>query len=425
MSWDRATAQALPSHEVTHLHLLRHGAVDTGGRRRCYGHTDYAPSAEGDRQAAALVRHVVDHIPRPHGILSSDLLRCRALAAALGEALDLPVEHRPGLREQHMGAWESRTWASLTEDDVARVRAYWADYAHTAPPGGESFSQMSDRIDALFRADWERLRGKRWLVVTHAGPVRSLCARLLGLPPSEALRFSPLPGSHTWLQVAQAGAVLQVLGERPAGQGAGVVGAARRSERPRSGPPRVALSGSAGTGKTTMGTALSERWGVPYVPEGMRERIEAGLNLRGLDAQSLRALIWELWDEQVDREDAAVRAAGGFVSDRSPIDYLAFWLVYGFCEDDAETRRMEAATRARLDALDRVVVLPHGVLPLREDGVRAANPWVQLRFQAVVEGLLHRRVAPERLALMPALQNLSARVEWADDLVTAGGIRPR
>lgn len=425
MAWDRSTEQAMPSHEVTHLHLLRHGAVDTGGQRRCYGHEDYPSSAEGHAQAAALVAHVQANLPSPDGILSSDLLRCRTLAERLSEALNLPVELLPGLREQHMGAWEGRTWAALTTEDVVRVRQYWTDYAHTAPPEGETFAEMGARVDRVFSEHWERLRGRRWLVVTHAGPVRALCAQRLGLPISEALRFSPLPGSHTWLQIAQAGTVLQVMGERPAGQNAGQAGAARRAHPARADRPRIALSGSAGTGKTTLGRALAARWGVPYVPEGMRERIERGLDLHTLDAEGLRALLWELWGEQQDREDRALHDAGGFVSDRSPVDYLAFWLLYGFFSDDEETAALQNAVQTRLARLDQVVVLPHGVLPLEADGVRSSNPWVQLRYQSLVEGLLFRRLVPEQLALLPDLTELDARVAWVEDLITRGGLRAR
>lgn len=425
MAWDQSTEQAMPSHEVTHLHLLRHGAVDTGGQRRCYGHEDYPPSAEGEAQAAALVAHVQEHLPRPDGILCSDLLRCRALAERLSEVLGLPVELQPGLREQHMGAWEGRTWAALTTEDVVAVRKYWTDYAHTAPPAGESFAEMADRVNQVFAENWDRLRGRRWLVVTHAGPVRALCAQRLGLPVSEALRFSPLPGSHTWLQIAQAGTVLQVMGERPAGQTPGQAGAARRTRPTVFDRPRVALSGSAGTGKTTLGRRLAARWGVPYVPEGMRERIERGLDLHTLDAEGLRGLMWELWEEQKHREEQAVREAGGFVSDRSPVDYLAFWLLYGFFSDESETQSLESAVQARLEGLDHVVVLPHGVLPLEADGVRSSSPWVQLRYQSLVEGLLTRRMASARLAFLPALSDLDGRVAWVEDLVTRGGLRGR
>jgi broad specificity phosphatase PhoE/predicted ATPase len=422
VAWDRSTEQALPSHEVTHLHLLRHGAVDTGGQRRCYGHTDYPPSALGAAQADALVAACRDHLPRPDGVLGSDLLRCRALAEPLAAALGVPLELDARLREQHMGDWEGRTWADLTDADLPGVRAYWTDYATARPPGGETFGEMAARLDAFFEARWDRLRGRRWMVVGHGGPIRALSASLLGLPIDQALRFSALPGTHTWFQIAQAGAVLQVLGERPAVQSAGSAGESRRVEPVSPRPRRVALSGSAGTGKTTLARRLAARWGLPYIPEGMRARIEAGLDLHTLDHDGMRALIGELWAEQVEREDRAVAAAGGFVADRSPLDFLAFWLLYGFAYDLAGTDALAASVRARAAALDRVFVLPADVLPLQADGVRTPNPWVQRRFQATVEGLLAQELRPEQLARMPGLDQLDARVRWVEDVLSGGGL---
>lgn len=421
MSFDRSTEQALPSHEVTHLHLLRHGAVDTGGQRRCYGHTDYPPSALGRAQAAALVAAREDLFPPPDGVLGSDLARCRALAEPLAEALGVPLTLHPALREQHMGDWEGRTWADLTDADLPGVRAYWTDYVTARPPGGETFGELAARVGGFFDDRWEELRGRRWVVVGHGGAIRALVARFVGLPLDQALRFSPLPGTHTWVQLAQAGAVLQVLGERPAAQAAGAAGESRRVQ-PRRGPVRVALSGSAGTGKTTLARALADRWGLPYLPEGMRSRIEGGLDLHALGQDGMRALLWELWEEQVAREEAAVAQAGGFVSDRSPLDYLAFWLLYGFAFDAVQTDRLARAVRARAAALDRVFLLPVGVLPLHADGVRTPNPWIQRRFQATVEGLLHQELAAEQLARMPALSELDDRVAWVEDVLSGGGL---
>lgn len=423
MTWDRAAAQALPSSEVTHLHLLRHGKVDTGGRRRCYGHTDAPLSAEGEAQTAALVDWIAGWIPPVDAVLTSDLDRCRRLAVAVGARLGVPVEVTPALGEQDMGAWEGRTWAALTEEDVEGTRAYWTDYAACAPPGGESFGQLGGRVDAWFAGAWPRLRGKRIVVACHAGVARALCCRLLGLPWSEALRFAPVPGSHTWLQIAESGAVLQALGERPFAQDPGVVAFARaRRAARRDRPPRVALSGSAGTGKTTLGRALASALDVPYVPEGMRDRLEAGLQLHTLGRDGLRALVRELWHEQQAREAAAVRAHGGFVSDRSPVDYAAFWLTYRFTEDPAATAAFFAETLGAVDRYDRIICLPWGVVPLHADGVRTSDPWVQRAFQATVEGLLTREVPEARLALLPTVvEGVDARVAWVRDLLAETG----
>jgi alpha-ribazole phosphatase len=197
MSWDHTTAQTLPSTEVTHFHFLRHGQVDTGGARRAYGHTDYPLSATGEEQGKALIAHALDRLPRPDGIWSSDLVRCTAIAEPLARALGVPLHIDPALREQHMGDWEGQTWAALTEADVQGTRAYWTDYATTRPPGGESYGDMATRIDAFFATHADELRGKRWFFLSHVGVIRAATLRLLSLPPSEALRFTPMPGTHS------------------------------------------------------------------------------------------------------------------------------------------------------------------------------------------------------------------------------------
>jgi nicotinamide riboside kinase len=175
--------------------------------------------------------------------------------------------------------------------------------------------------------------------------------------------------------------------------------------------PRLALSGSAGTGKSTLGRALAARLDVPYLPEGMRLRIEAGLDLHAISHAGLRDLLLDLWQEQ--RAWEAEAEACGFVADRSSVDFAAFWLHYRFGEDPSAAAFCgETLDHAR--RYDQIVLLPWGVLPLVADGVRSSNPWVQRHYQATVEGLLFREVEPARLAVMPPLQALEARVAWIE-----------
>jgi hypothetical protein len=58
-----------------------------------------------------------------------------------------------------------------------------------------------------------------------------------------------------------------------------------------------------------------------------------------------------------------------------------------------------------------VVLLPHGVLPLVHDGVRSTNPWMQLRFQLLVEGLLERHQPSERFLRLHGAASVTERVE--------------
>ena len=226
MSFDAVTQAALPSTEVTALHLLRHPHVDTGGRRLAYGHADLPLSARGRAEAEDLLAFALARLPRPDGVLSSDLIRCRALAEPLARTFDVPLEATPALREQAMGAWEGAAWEDLTREDEPAVQAWWADYLHARPPGGESLHDLALRVERWRATSWERLRGRRWLVVTHVGVIRALTCALLGLPYDQALRFAPARASHTLFVLAEAGAVLEVFGERP--PPAGLAGDARK-----------------------------------------------------------------------------------------------------------------------------------------------------------------------------------------------------
>ncbi len=185
--------------------------------------------------------------------------------------------------------------------------------------------------------------------------------------------------------------------------------------------PRVALCGSAGVGKTTLAQALARRWGVTYVEEGMRRRLQKGLDPHDLTRDQHRALLQELAEESHSQATAAIQADGGVVCDRSPMDALAFWLHYGFVYDPpAETEVLVRREVERCSLFDLILVLPWGALPLADDGVRAANPWLQLQFQCLVEGLARELLPEERLATLPkSITSQEARVAWTEERLGA------
>lgn len=211
--FDAATRRLLPSARMVRVHLLRHGHV--AGGRMCRGHLDAPLSPDGERQTTALAEVARARIGRPDRLLSSDLRRCTALAEALSGALGAPFHATEALREQHMGAWEGRTWEALSEEAPGAVEAYWADYVDATPPGGESWRGCHARVGRWWDAvsgEWPD--GGRIVIVTHVGVIRALLCHWLGLPPGEALRFSPAVASHTEVVVADAGVVVEALGER-------------------------------------------------------------------------------------------------------------------------------------------------------------------------------------------------------------------
>jgi len=401
--FDAATRAIMPAQGSLALHLLRHGEVARFTERRVRGHLDEPVSAAGAAQHLALSAWWARHHGAPDLLLSSDLSRCAELGARLAAATGVPLRGDPRLREQSLGAWEGRSWEDLTRADPAAVSAWWDGYATARAPGGESLEDLARRLQPL-EHELAASGARRVVLVTHIGVIRVLLCRALGLPLGEALRFAPAAASHTALELAQAGAVLQACGERPWLLAPG----ADEAGRALGGAPRLALSGSAGTGKTTLGRRLAEALGVPFLEEGMRRRLTAGLDLHRLTPRDLERLMQELWDEQVAAEDAA---RGGFVADRSAADYAAFWIHYGLLHDRGRTEDWLAATLARLPTYDRVLLFPWGVLPLDDDGVRSTNRWAQFQYQVTLEGLLLRHAPAGRLLHVPASDDLQSRLD--------------
>ncbi|MGB1006585.1 MAG: AAA family ATPase [Thalassobaculaceae bacterium] len=176
---------------------------------------------------------------------------------------------------------------------------------------------------------------------------------------------------------------------------------------------RVAITGSAGTGKTTAAKALAARGEVVFVADGLRRRIEDGLVLGRLDRAQLKDLFEELYDEHQAELALAGRMRGGAVSDRCCLDFLVLWLYHGLGDDDTRTAGLAHRAFRDLAEYDAVVLMPWGVLPLVDDGVRAANPWTQLHFHALFEGMARDHIEGRRLLRLPRdILDAAARVDW-------------
>ncbi len=429
--FDASTRAIMPSGDVLSLHMLRHGEVAGFRERRVRGHDDTPLSERGLEQHEALAEWLARVEEKPDVIVSSDLSRCADLARRCGERLGIEPVYTDRLREQDMGEWEGKTWADLTRQDGAAVTAWWNDYVDARPPGGESFRDLSRRVHAYWASQVPRWTGRRVLLVTHIGVLRTLLCSFLGVKLGEALRFAPSAASHSSLLLAEAGAVVNALGERPwvSAREVGDPSRAASTQTRRvttasvDGPPRIAMCGSAGVGKSTLGRRLADALDLPYLDETMRERLRAGLDIHHLDHDGMRALLVELWEEQCERERAC---PDGFVTDRSPIDYATFWLHYHLHHDRDDTEAWMEKTLARLPELSAIVLLPWGVLPLVDDGVRSTNRWAQFMFHGMVDAMATRSAEMGQLLRMPAFAELDKRLEWAlAQLATRGARVPR
>jgi len=118
----------------------------------------------------------------PTAIVSSDLQRARATAAALAEATGLGVTIDPGLREMYAGAWQGRLDSELRAEFPDELRA-WSMGDEVRPGGGETRTEVAVRmVEAVDRALASVSDDGTLVVVTHGGAARSAVCAMLGLP---------------------------------------------------------------------------------------------------------------------------------------------------------------------------------------------------------------------------------------------------
>ena len=165
---------------------------------------------------------------------------------------------------------------------------------------------------------------------------------------------------------------------------------------------RLAISGSAGTGKTTLARELSHRLNLPLIPEAMRAYLEAGG--KRLDRVAQAQAEMKLAEFRAELEAAEGRL-GAFVTDNGALDLDAYAHWYG-CAGASKT----GAHAGRYDA---VVILPAGILPYERDGIRQEDPAQEAQFQKLLERLAEESELESVLLRVPTqLRTVEERAEW-------------
>ena len=146
----------------------------------CYGRTDLEIGPEGEAQIA----EALALMPRVTRVVASPARRCRGLALAVAERDGVPLSFDARLWEMDFGAWEGRRWAEIP---VEESDPWTADPWNVAPPGGETFTMMRERVAAALAG-----LGEGTAVVCHAGPIRMAWMILAGASFAEACA-EPVP----------------------------------------------------------------------------------------------------------------------------------------------------------------------------------------------------------------------------------------
>lgn len=172
----------------TVLYLIRHAEPEPAYHSMYYGQLDVPLSERGHQQTEA----VADRLSSvPFGaIYSSDLTRAGILADALAEPRDLPVRRLEVFRERSLGILQGLTAEEMKHRHPEEFEKWFVDRAFYRVDGGENFEDLQNRVMPAVETLVESFTGQRLAVATHAGPIRVVLARLLGMPLDRSLNFT-------------------------------------------------------------------------------------------------------------------------------------------------------------------------------------------------------------------------------------------
>ena len=174
---------------TTRLFLIRHGETLANREFRYIGARDDALSELGERQAVQLADALA---PLPIAqVYSSPLQRAYRTAQAIAESHGLEVQINAALRECDFGTWEGLSRAEVLArgpEEVERLYA-WERDSTVAPPGGESFAAMQQRVRTFVEELAERHAGQALALVSHVGPIKVLLAAALDTPIAASFRL--------------------------------------------------------------------------------------------------------------------------------------------------------------------------------------------------------------------------------------------
>ena len=183
-----AGSDATEGYVRTRWWWVRHAPVRVDGGR-IYGQQDLPC----DCSDASVFRALGRMLPKHAVWIATTLMRTRQTAEAIWAASGQdpqPLQSEADLVEQNLGEWQGLDRASFLATRRMSASAYWFAASAEAPPGGESFDAVYDRVAAAVTTINSAHRGRDLVVVAHGGVIRAAIALALGLPAQAGLTFA-------------------------------------------------------------------------------------------------------------------------------------------------------------------------------------------------------------------------------------------
>lgn len=163
------------------LYFVRHGETDWNLESKIQGRNDIPLNETGVSQAEQLAMTLKTSEYGIKAIYSSRQKRALVTAEIIGKVLVIPPVVKDGLQEMSLGSWEGFTWPQVREKFADEYQCWYKNRRYQAPPGGESYQQLLDRLLPALAQIMEEAEGNA-LIVTHSAIIMTLMSYIYDTP---------------------------------------------------------------------------------------------------------------------------------------------------------------------------------------------------------------------------------------------------
>ena len=179
---------------------------------------------------------------------------------------------------------------------------------------------------------------------------------------------------------------------------------------------KIAISGAANCGKSTLACQLAKALSLPVIDENI-EPINQALQSRPRSVADIKKAFQQVLDDKKALEEMQ---ADGFISDRNAIDLFNFLCSFTILVQDNDIYDFYMACKQHTQSYDYVIIPSWGVASYQDlefyvmnESTPKMNPWINMRRHASIIGLSLMWLPPEKVIVIPGnITNLNEQVAW-------------
>ena len=193
---DRLRSSEVP----TMIYFIRHGETILTPTRKFSGVGALDPELTADGLAQAqLVAAEVAKL-KPEVLVASPLQRTRQTAEAIAHTTGLEINFDTDWYELSFGDWDGKSIEEVKAESPDDYQA-WLNSSSYRPGGGESYDEASIRIDEALDKLVAQYPGKKVVVVTHNGVIKSAANLAIGGPNDGVFHMDASPCSISSISI--------------------------------------------------------------------------------------------------------------------------------------------------------------------------------------------------------------------------------